>query len=220
MKSSLKGFTLVEITIVLVIIGLLVGGILMGQEMITQARIKNVIADFNGISTAYHAYRDRYHAIPGDDPNAATRWAGATSGNGDGQIQGLYNSATPTDESRLWWDHLRRAGFIPGTGTNQPFNAVGGLIGVQLGDGAIPNVGPVLGTDAAGTGGFSGIIVCSANLPDKIAIGVETQMDDGAPASGTLHGQLQTAFNPPIGKQAAAIYVETGNNPYTLCQPL
>ena len=47
------GFTLVEIAIVLVIIGLLLGGILKGQEMITQAKTKNVIADFSGISTAY-----------------------------------------------------------------------------------------------------------------------------------------------------------------------
>ena len=53
------GFTLVEIAIVLVIIGLLLGAILKGQEMITQARIKNVINDFNGISAAYASYQDR-----------------------------------------------------------------------------------------------------------------------------------------------------------------
>src|SRR5256712_1845394 len=49
MKNRQQGFTLVEIAIVLVIIGLLLGGILKGQEMITQAKIKNVIADFSGI---------------------------------------------------------------------------------------------------------------------------------------------------------------------------
>jgi len=32
---------------VLVIIGLLLGGILKGQEMITQAKIKNIVNDFN-----------------------------------------------------------------------------------------------------------------------------------------------------------------------------
>ena len=75
MKARQSGFTLVEIAIVLVIIGLLLGGILKGQEMITHAKIKNVIADFSGVSAAYHGYQDRYRAIPGDDPNAATRWA-------------------------------------------------------------------------------------------------------------------------------------------------
>src|SRR3977135_2632992 len=114
MQAQERGFTLVEIAIVLVIIGLLLGGILKGQEMINQAKIKNVIADFSGISAAYHGYVDRYRAIPGDDPNAATRWTvapAATSGNGNGVIAGTYNSTIVTDESRLWWDHLRRAGF-------------------------------------------------------------------------------------------------------------
>ena len=78
MKRNQTGFTLVEIAIVLVIIGLLLGGILKGQEMITQAKIKNVVADFSGISAAYYGYQDRYKAIPGDDLNAGTRWATAT----------------------------------------------------------------------------------------------------------------------------------------------
>ena len=84
MKTMQKGFTLVEIAIVLVIIGLLLGGILKGQEMITQAKIKNAVSDFSGISAAYYGYQDRYRALPGDDPNAATRWSGAISGGGNG----------------------------------------------------------------------------------------------------------------------------------------
>src|SRR5919112_6141783 len=94
-----QGFTLVEIAIVLVIIGLLLGGILKGQEMIVQARIKNVMADFSGISAAYHGYLDRYRAIPGDDPNADTRWSvapAATKGNGNGVVAGTYNATCST----------------------------------------------------------------------------------------------------------------------------
>ena len=74
MKTKQTGFTLVEIAIVLVIIGLLLGGILKGQEMITQAKIKNVVNDFNGITAAMNSYQDRYRALPGDDLNAAGRW--------------------------------------------------------------------------------------------------------------------------------------------------
>src|SRR5215510_7018073 len=80
------GFTLVEIAIVLVIIGLLLGGILKGQEMITQARIKNIVNDFNGITAAYFSYQDRYRAIPGDDRGAFDRWGtayGAQNGDQD-----------------------------------------------------------------------------------------------------------------------------------------
>ena len=93
MKKTL-GFTLVEIAIVLVIIGLLLGGILKGQEMITQARIKNVINDFNGITAAINSYQDRYRALPGDDINAASRWAGSFGGNGDGQFNGAAAAMT------------------------------------------------------------------------------------------------------------------------------
>jgi prepilin-type N-terminal cleavage/methylation domain-containing protein len=217
MKALQKGFTLVEIAIVLVIIGLLLGGILKGQEMITQAKIKNVIADFSGISAAYHGYQDRYRAIPGDDPNAATRWAGAaisaTAGEpGNGVVQGKYNSGTAGDESRLWWDHLRRAGFVAGSLTQQPFNAATGMIGVQTGDSA----------GGAALGGFAGLIICSGNLPDKIAIATDTQMDDGIPASGTVRGVLQTSPNPDVvaATLPAATYAETGTNTYLICRTL
>jgi prepilin-type N-terminal cleavage/methylation domain-containing protein len=225
MKARQSGFTLVEIAIVLVIIGLLLGGILKGQEMITQAKIKNVIADFSGVSAAYHGYQDRYRAIPGDDPNAATRWAVApvaTAGDGNGVVGGLYNTAADAagaaGESRRWWDHLRRAGFVSGTGTQQPFNALTGMIGVQTGDGA---AGPTMLNAAAGNG-FVGLIMCSANLPDKIAIAVDTQMDDGASNLGTVRALLQAAPNPAIGagQVATPAYAETSTNIYVLCRAL
>jgi len=213
MKKT-QGFTLVEIAIVLVIIGLLLGGILKGQEMITQAKIKNVIGDFSGIAAAYHGYQDRYRAIPGDDPNAATRWSGAAAGTGDGVVQGTYNSATATDESRKWWDHLRRAGFVSGTGTSQPFNATSGIIGVQTGDGAA--------TPGVALGSFFSTIICSSNLPDKIAIAVDNQMDDGDARAGNVRSQLQTAGpNPAINAVADTNnYAETGTNAYTMCRTL
>jgi prepilin-type N-terminal cleavage/methylation domain-containing protein len=223
MKARQTGFTLVEIAIVLVIIGLLLGGILKGQEMITQAKIKNVIADFSGVSAAYHGYQDRYRAIPGDDPNAATRWAvapAATAGDGNGVVGGLYNTAADAagaaGESRRWWDHLRRAGFVSGTGTQQPFNALTGMIGVQTGDGA---AGPTMLNAGAG---FVGLIMCSANLPDKIAIAVDTQMDDGVSGLGTVRGLIQAAPNPPIGagQVATPAYAETSTNIYVLCRAL
>jgi len=227
-KGRNQGFTLVEIAIVLVIIGLLLGGILKGQEMITQAKIKNVIADFSGVSAAYHGYQDRYRAIPGDDPNAGARWTTgnpvAFAGNGNGVVAGTYNNPCPvplvagSPESCHFWDHLRRAGFVSGNGGQQPFNALTGLIGVQTGDGA---GGPTL-LNQAGGNGFVGLLMCSANLPDKIAIAVDTQMDDGASNLGTVRGLLQQAPNPnvPNNQIATANYAETGTNIYVLCRSL
>jgi prepilin-type N-terminal cleavage/methylation domain-containing protein len=211
MKTRQAGFTLVEIAIVLVIIGLLLGGILKGQEMITQAKIKNTMADFSGISAAYHGYQDRYRAIPGDD-KAANRWSGATPGDGNGLVAGKYNSTDATNESRLFWDHLRRAGFVSGSGNAQPYNSATGMIGVQTGNNG---TGTVLG-------GFGGLIMCSANLPDKIAIAVDTQMDDGVVGTGTVRGQLQTStVNPDINTAIdSSAYAETGTNTYVLCRAL
>ncbi len=89
------------------------------------------------------------------------------------------------------------------------------MLGVQTGDAA---AGPTL-TNAGN--GFVGLIICSANLPDKIAIAVDTQMDDGVPNTGTVRAILQAAPNPTIGVGLAAVgpaYLENGTNIYTLCR--
>jgi prepilin-type N-terminal cleavage/methylation domain-containing protein len=220
-RQAESGFTLVEIAIVLVIIGLLLGGILKGQEMITQAKIKNIINDFNGVTAAVNSYQDRYRALPGDDLTAAGRWASqsAVSGNGDGIIgvgagSCTYNNvlaATPVSaqECNVFWWHLRLAGFVPGSVVAgiaagvQPPNAVNGIIGVQ-----------------SGGLGFTSNIVCSSNLPDKIAIAVDTQMDDGTPGAGEIRAGLQAAPTPAVPASGAATYVETGQNQYLLCKNL
>jgi prepilin-type N-terminal cleavage/methylation domain-containing protein len=216
------GFTLVEIAIVLVIIGLLLGGILKGQEMITQARIKNVINDFNGITAAYFSYQDRYRAVPGDDLNAQGRWslpseaAGANLGNG--VIDNVWNAgdANPEPENRLFWWHLRQAGFIPGPTTPgapppqtsaQPTNAFGSLIGATNGD-------------VTNTLGLAGLIICSSGIPDKVAIAVDTQMDDQNAGSGTLRamqGTSTTALT-GLGTPTHPNYQETGALLYLMCK--
>jgi len=219
MKTKQTGFTLVEIAIVLVIIGLLLGGILKGQEMITQAKIKNVVNDFNGITAAVNSYQDRYRALPGDDLNASSRWTGSFGGDGNGQI-GLtteaYNAAAATPAAgtieplKFWW-HLRLAGFVGGTtaaastsSVQQPANAANGIMGVQ-------NTGM----------GFTSNIVCSSNLPDKIAIAVDTQMDDGTSTTGQVRGLVQTAPSPVTGATTPTVaYAETGTNQYLLCKSL
>jgi len=223
-KQQQNGFTLVEIAIVLVIIGLLLGGILKGQEMITQAKIKNVIADMTGISAAMYGYQDRYRALPGDDKNAGSRWTLANTGNGDGIINNPYLSTTATHESYMFWDNLRRAGFVSGTGSDQPFNAVSGKMGVQTGDGPAQGTAPsgVLGTPGTPpTVPITSLILCSANLPDKIAISVDSQTDVGQGTSGTVRGMKQTTGpNPATIAATADVYVEDGVSTYVVCRTL
>jgi len=213
-RRGQSGFTLVEIAIVLVIIGLLLGGILKGQEMITQAKIKNLINDFNGVTVAVTSYQDRYRALPGDDKTASTRWTtqAPTDGNGNGTVEGVYNETSNlAAESRLFWQHLRIAGFVPGVTAgaasgNQPLNAAGGMIGVESGVG---------GTNGMG---FTSLIVCFANLPEKVASAIDGQLDDGAPNTGQLRAMLQASSNPPTGTTTSTGYVETGVNQYLMCK--
>jgi prepilin-type N-terminal cleavage/methylation domain-containing protein len=223
-KSTEAGFTLVEIAIVLVIIGLLLGGILKGQEMITQAKIKNAINDFNGVTVAVTSYQDRYRALPGDDPNATTRWTvqAPASGDGNGIMLGKYkdnNTAgaggapAAAGESNLFWQHLRIAGFVPGLTTltgsgTPPPNATGGIIGVES---------AVVGASGLG---FTSLIVCSSNVPDKVAIAMDTQADDANSVSGQVRAQLQTAANPDTAATPATAYVETAVNQYLVCKAL
>lgn len=223
-----SGFTLIELAIVLVIIGLLLGGVLKGQELITQAKIKNVIADFNGITAAYYGYQDRYKSIPGDDSGACVRWGIAVAGNvlcgnGDGQITGAYNLnlAAPvtnaTDESSMFWRDLRLAGFVGDAGGQNPNNAVAGMVGVQQGNDTFRTAAATAGT------GFTGLILCSTNLPDKIAVAVDTTLDDGNPQTGSVRAIVQTAPNPAIAANAASEanpYTETGGTQYQVCKSL
>jgi prepilin-type N-terminal cleavage/methylation domain-containing protein len=227
MKAPQQGFTLVEIAIVLVIIGLLLGGILKGQEMITQAKIKNVIADMSGVSAAMYGYQDRYRALPGDD-KLASRWGLTPPGTaGDGVVEGAYIGAA-TLETMLFWDHLRRAGFVSGgSGATNPFNAVNGKMGVQTSDGTAPGSvtfkAGVLSDGAVAPATptvFTSLLLCSANLPDKIAISIDAQMDDGDGKKGNVRAAKQDSPNPTSVKAAADPYVEDGVSTYLVCRQM
>ncbi|MDP2821169.1 MAG: prepilin-type N-terminal cleavage/methylation domain-containing protein [Sulfuritalea sp.] len=222
MRNKQSGFTLVEIAIVLVIIGLLLGGVLKGQELINSAKIKNLVNDMNGISTAVYAYQDRFKALPGDDATAATRWVGSTTaGDATATLEGAFNAATAATEpeSRLFWQHLRLAGFIAGdTNANQPTNAVGGITGAQWGAGNQ--------TVAALTQGLAGLVVCHTNILGRVAESLDNQLDDGRPNSGAVRSWTQALGVVVItnvvaaGPSPAASYVDDGNTMYTVCKKI
>src|SRR5258706_12234468 len=112
MRSQQSGFTLVEVAIVLVIIGLLLGGVLKGQELINSAKVKNLANDFRVIPTYIYAFQDKFKALPGDDTQVVAHVSGSTlattpaAKQGNGVIDGLWNSPTTTDESYLFWQHV------------------------------------------------------------------------------------------------------------------
>jgi hypothetical protein len=180
--------------------------------------------DFNGVTAAYFSYQDRYKAVPGDDPNAETRWStgfpDARRGSGDSVVGGTYDLTPPTTalttqnnatESLNYWHHLRLAGFIPGPTSGQgawtqPTNAVGGRVGVQTGALGLP-----------------GLVLCSSNIPDKVASAVDAQLDDQNSQRGQMRAKDITSGGASIATNttsadAAANFQETGTTQYVLCK--
>jgi prepilin-type N-terminal cleavage/methylation domain-containing protein len=214
-RNQQQGFTLIEIAIVLVIIGLLLGGVLKGQELIENGKVKNAIADLNGVSAAYNAYRDRYKALPGDDGPAAKLtgrgWpTSIPAGNSDGIVTSTAaQTFTGAGEVGPFFQMLKQAGFITGdptqTGINAlPQNAFGGRTGV---------------TSAAALGWPAGLKVCMANVPGKAAITIDNQLDDGNPASGSVRSFLQAGAGPTAPGAAAATALNESQN-YTVCRQM
>lgn len=216
MKRNQSGFTLIEIAIVLVIIGLLLGGVLKGQELINSAKVKNLATDFRNIPVFIYGYQDKFKALPGDDAGVDAHLAGqcvttsckATTGGtvGNGLIEGNWNSYTKTEESYLFWQHVRLAGLTsgptvlpatpaPGDGF-KPVNAVGGEIGIQSGTNSVTAT-PINAT--AATNPIRGTyIICSPNILGKFAKQLDIQLDDGNTAGGSMMAGVATAAGTPM----------------------
>ena len=218
MKKQQAGFTLIELAIVLVIIGLLLGGVLKGQELINSAKVKNMATDFKNIQVYIYGYQDKYKALPGDDKLASSHNALATVATaisagdlGNGVINGAYNSTTATNESALFWQHVRLAGLAAGpTSTSDdnyyPTNADGGRIGIQSVSGFNKITGPT-----AMAGAF---VICSEGILGKFATQIDTTLDDGETSTGSVRA-IATASS---GDAATTADVNSASaNPYTVC---
>ena len=191
MRKQQAGFTLIEIAIVLVIIGLLLGGVLKGQELITSARVRNLISTQDGIKAAYFGFLDRFRALPGDYTLALTNISGATAnGNGNGRIEtGATGAPAPAgaEEHILVWEHLSRAGFINGTYTYAATIAAGtsptnpyGVFMDLIYDG-------IYGVGATGAEAPQRHNIKSgAQIPVEIIAEVDRKIDDGAPNTGAF----------------------------------
>ncbi len=190
-RSRQQGFTLIEIAIVLVIIGLLLGGILKGQELITSARVRNLISQQDGIKAAFYGFQDRYRALPGDYQLASQNLGGTgtiTNGNGNGRIQDAAAGGTgAADEQNLVWDHMTRAGFLNGnfayaagapTDASTPKNPYGQFIQLVY-DG-------VYFSTASATPPQRHNLKTGPQIPVEISAEVDRKTDDGNAGSGSF----------------------------------
>lgn len=210
MKKQQTGFTLIELAIVLVIMGLLLGGVLKGQELINSAKVKNMAADFRNIPVYLYGYQDKFKALPGDDNAAMGHVSSTTSGDGDGKIEGSWNSSAVGEESAKFWEDVRRAGLAPGStiiaGATSisgffPTNADGGRIGIS-------SILPITGLPGA-------YFVCSGNVLGKYAKQLDISMDDGIPDGGSLRVTSGKDFAVATPETAVNKLVDADS--YTVC---
>ena len=180
------GFTLIEIVIGLVIIGLLLGGVLKGQELITGARVRNLISQQDGIKSAVLGFQDRYRAYPGDYKQAQNNIPGCAAcaeGNSNGQIRSIAGGDA-IDEHIAAWEHLSRAGFInvsyayavsPETETSAPTNPYARFLRLIY-DGTYGN----------GTSPMRHNLKTGNQIPSDMLAEVDRKIDDGVATSGTF----------------------------------
>lgn len=193
-----------------------------GQELINNARFKNLVGDFRGAQAYVYGYQDKYRALPGDQPQAmldsqfgagVASAAADASTLGNGVIDGAWN-AGPGAETNAFWQHVRLARLAPGetAGTTDfmPRNTEGGLVGIQSGIAA-----PIANLNGT-------FIVCSSQILGRYAKQIDALLDDGVPGTG---GVMVTAtggggdFSTPQAAVATAAEIDDAA-PYTVCRGL
>lgn len=229
MKNQQGGFTLVEIAIVLVIIGLLLGGVLKGQELINSAKVKNMINDFRTTSALVYGYQDRFKSFPGDQTQlqldaafgagvatACTPQAIGSCTSNNGRVDGNWTDAAIASETFVFWQHVRLANLATGaTATGDanylPRNADGGRLGVESGVSGAGAAAPFI---AGMRGAF---YVCSDGVLGRYVRQIDTTMDDGNTAGGSVQAV-------PIGSARGTVAVQTAaiidGQQYIVCASL
>ncbi len=210
-KAARRGVTLVEIAIVLVIIGLLLGGVLKGQELINNAKIRNIADRQSSLKIAWYSFFDKYQALPGDYVLAEQNIPGA----GKSLNHPVGDGIIAEDESPIVLQNLTGAGFLrcpqcTAAGDAQPSaanslqNNYGGIIGIFTNNILIEANVPVQTYAVRGdaVGGPRLMTHSGARIPSNIAAEVDRKIDDGVANEGDV---VFNTWDPLVGGGVALV---------------
>jgi len=189
-RLAARGLTLVETAIMLVMLGLLIEFVLKGQELVRNARVRDIISQQGSAESAFLAFQDRFQAAPGDysaaSANITCGASACLNGNGNGRVEPGTGGAI--HEEILAWQHLNAAGFINGrfvmaspaitapAPDNTPTSVYGGYLEAVTDD----------------KWGYSGNTTSRHNIktgnyvPAAVLAEVDRKTDDGRPGTGML----------------------------------
>jgi hypothetical protein len=192
-----------------VIVGLLVQMVVTGQQLIHNARVRDIMAQQTAVETAVMAFQDRYHQLPGDyaaaSANISCDPSPCVNGNGNGHVEAGTGGAI--HEEILAWQHLSAAGYLssgyrmsPGESIATPQNTPRNIFGGYLELAYDANWG-YTGNGAARHNIKTGNYVAAAVLGE-----VDRKIDDGKPGSGRFQFSRYAGFGtaPPVGGAAGA----------------
>ena len=185
------GFSLVEVAIGLLVVGLLAGTVLKGYQLISQARLKNVVSQISSYRLALSTFREKKEAYPGDWSRATNVFGAQTrNGNGNGNVDGLGLNAM--GEAVLFWQHLALENLIsdPGKpshrnahfGAGVPSSPLGGGFTVETNPKGLSGLWLILGT-AHGSSGKGPLLT-----PEQAAY-IDKKLDNGKPLSGHVQSR-------------------------------
>lgn len=221
-QPSSRAFTIVEVSVVVVIIAVIMAGILLGTDLMHNARVVKTLSQVDGLNKAVAAFRDKYHELPGDMPNAISFWGAESvcnatpftrnphketcNGSGNSHVGDILTDAGATTyEIFRAWQHLANSGMVEGaySGTRGSSSVSHAMPRVNIHEGPIEGSGYTFYYLYSPAGDAShwpakyghvilfgkenpGTLNNGAVLTPQESFSLDTKIDDGHPARGTV----------------------------------